>query len=98
MSNTQIPNNSGSFPIRQDITVLPADEKWESENENPLVRLIEDAYEEMFGDKSNCPRLGWVIYERIGGCVINNEGITRVNFGDEDDGILQREYDRSYEE
>jgi hypothetical protein len=60
--NTMQSNNAAGFPIRQDITVLPADEKWESEDENPLVRLIEDAYAAMFEGKH---RLGWVVMNKL---------------------------------
>ena len=44
----------GAFPVRQDITVLPADDP---------KKL----------------RLGWVIYEEVGVCVINDYAVARVN-------------------
>lgn len=54
-------NNHGpsAFPIREDITVLPADDP---------KKL----------------RLGWVIKETIGMCIINDYAISRITV---DDGI-----------
>jgi len=48
------PDTVGAFPIRQDITVLPADDP---------KKL----------------RLGWVIYEEIGICVVNDYALSRID-------------------
>jgi len=49
-------HNVGAFPIRQDITVLPADDP---------KKL----------------RLGWVIYEEVGVCIINDYSLAEVEVG-----------------
>ena len=47
------PDTVGAFPIRQDITVLPADDP---------KKL----------------RLGWVIYEEVGICIVNDYAISKI--------------------
>lgn len=48
------PDTVGALPIRQDITVIPAD------------------------DPKNL-RLGWVIYEEIGVCILNDYAVSRID-------------------
>ena len=47
------PDTVGAFPVRQDITVLPADDP----------KKI---------------RLGWVIYEEVGICILNDYAVAKI--------------------
>ncbi len=67
------------YPIREDITVLPADDVCY------IPQAVVDSLKELgipIPHRTRLlPRLGWIIYEEVGIVVINDYDINRISVG-----------------